>query len=94
MQMAMTSDEAQIQIFAHGSMLYAKRLKKKNWKNLEYHAVVEIRRLMAAKNCPVEHSWPNHIKNERSLSHPLMPNNPDPARGIYFILFFRKIALN
>ena len=83
----MTSDEAQIQIFADWSMSHAKRLKKNNRKNLEYHVVVEIRRLLAAKNCPVEHSWRNHIKNERSLSHPLMPNNPDPTRGIYFFFF-------
>ena len=87
----MTSDEAQIQIFADGSVSYAKRAKKNNKKNLEYHFVVERRRLLTAKNCPIEYSWPNHIKNERSLSHPLMPNNPDPTRGIYF---FRKIALN
>ena len=48
MQMVMTSDETQIQIFTDYFMSNAKRVTRGNWKNLEYHA--------AEKK-----SWPNHI---------------------------------
>ena len=67
----MTSDETQIQIFADWTMSHAKRVTKDNRKNPEYHVVLAVRRLLAAKNCPVENSWPNHVNNCMS-SHSLL----------------------
>ena len=45
MQMLMTSDETQIQIFADWPMSHAKHVKKDNKKNPEYHVIAAIRRL-------------------------------------------------
>ena len=49
MQMVMTSDETQIQIFANWPMSHAKRVTKDNRKNPEYHVVAAIRRLRTDK---------------------------------------------
>ena len=42
MQMVMTSDETQIQIFADWPMPHAKRVTKDNKKNPEYHVIAAI----------------------------------------------------
>ena len=42
MQMVMTSDETQIQIFANWPMSHAKHATRDNRKNLEYHVVAAI----------------------------------------------------
>ena len=62
MQMVMTSDETQIQIFTNWPMSHAKRLTKDNRENPEYHVVAAVRRLRRDKNCPAEKSW--HIGSE------------------------------
>ena len=49
MQMVMTSDETQIQIFADWPVSHAKRVTEDNRKNPEYHVVAAIRRLRADK---------------------------------------------
>ena len=51
MQMVMTSDKTQIQIFADWPMLHAKCVTKDNRKNPEYCVAVTIRRLRTDKNC-------------------------------------------
>ena len=43
MHMVVTSDETQIQTVADWSMSHAKRVKRDNRQNLEYHIVVAIR---------------------------------------------------
>ena len=65
MQMVMTSDETQIQIFANWPMSHAKRVTRDNRKNPEYRVVAAIRKLRTDKNCPAGKSWPNHVKNEQ-----------------------------
>ena len=44
MQMVMTSDETKTQIFAHCPMSHAKRVKRDNRKNPEYHVVALLNR--------------------------------------------------
>ena len=67
MQMVMTSDETQIQIFANWSMSHAERMTRDNRKNPEYRAVAAIRKLRTDTNCPAGKSWPNHVKNEQHI---------------------------
>ena len=62
MQMVMTSDETQIQIFAH-----AKRVTRDHRKNSEYRVVAAIKKLRTDTNCPAGKSWPNHVKNEQHI---------------------------
>ena len=70
MQMVMTPDETQIQIFANWSMSHAKHVRKDKRKNPEYHVVAAVRKLRTDKiqNCPAEKSWPNHVKNEQHIA--------------------------
>ena len=49
MQMVMTSDETQIQIFANWPMSHAKRLTRDNRKNPEYRVIAAIRKLRTDK---------------------------------------------
>ena len=67
MQMVMTSDETQIQIFANWPMSHAKRVTRDNGKNPEYRVVAAIRKLRTDTNCPTGKSWPNHVKNEQHI---------------------------
>ena len=67
MQMVMTSDETQIQIFANWPMSHAKRVTRDKRKNSEYRVAAAIRKLRTDTNCPAGESWPNHVKNERLL---------------------------
>ena len=67
MQMMITSDETQIQIFADWPMSHAKRVTEDNRKNPEYHVVAAIRRLRTDKNCPAEKSWPNHVEIDQHI---------------------------
>ena len=61
MQMVMTSDETQIQIFANWpAMSHAKRETKDNRKNPEYRVVAAIKKLRTDTNCPAGKSRPNH----------------------------------
>ena len=59
--MEMTSDETQIQIFAHWPMSHAKRVTRDNRKNPEYRVVAAIRKQQTDTNCPAGKSWPNHV---------------------------------
>ena len=52
MQMVMTSDETQIQIFANWPVSHAKRVARDNRKNPEYRVVAGIKKLRTDKNCP------------------------------------------
>ena len=63
----MTSDETRIQIFANRPMSHAKRVTRDNKKNLDYHVVAAIRKLLTDTNCPAGKSWPNHVKNEHHI---------------------------
>ena len=54
MQMVMTSDETQIQIFANWPMSHAKRVTMNNRKNPEYLVVAAIRKLRTAQIVPQE----------------------------------------
>ena len=56
MQMVMTSDETQIQIFANWPMSHAKRVTRDNRKNPEYHVIAAIRKQRTDKSCPSEKS--------------------------------------
>ena len=67
MQMVMTSDETQIQIFANWPMSHAKRVTRDNRKNPEYRVIAAIRKLRTEKNCPPGESWLNHVKNEQHI---------------------------
>ena len=67
MQMMMTADETQIQIFANWPMSHAKCMTMDKRKNPQYHVVVAIRKPWTEKNCPAEKSWPNHDKNEQHI---------------------------
>ena len=67
MQMVMTSDETQIQIFPNWPMSHAKHVRKGNRKNPEYYVFAVVRKLRTDKNCPAEESWPNHVKNEQHI---------------------------
>ena len=62
MQMVMTSDEIQIQIFAHWPMSHVKRVTRDNRKNPEYHVVAAIRKLRTDKNCPQENHRQTMLK--------------------------------
>ena len=59
MQMVMTSDETQIQIFANWPMSHAKLVTRDNTKKKEYRVVAAIRKQRTGKNCPAGKSWPN-----------------------------------
>ena len=48
-------------------MSHAKRVKKDNRRNPEYHVVAAIRKLGTDTNCPVVKSWPNHVENEEHI---------------------------
>ena len=52
MQMVMTSDETQIQIFANWPLLHAKRVTRDNRKNPEYRVVAVLRKLRTDTNRP------------------------------------------
>ena len=67
MQMVMTSDETQIQIFANWPMSHAKRLTRDKRKSIEYRVAAAIRKLRTDTNCPAGKSWPNHVKNEQHV---------------------------
>ena len=67
MQMVMTSDETQIQIFVNWPMSHAKRVTWDNRKSPEYRVVAAIRKLRTDTNCPAGKSWPNHVKNEQHI---------------------------
>ena len=67
MQMVMTSDETQIQIFANRPMSHAKRVTRDNRKNPEYRVIAAIRKLRTDTNCPAGESWQNHVKNEQHI---------------------------
>ena len=67
MQLVMTSDETQIQIFANWPMSHAKRVTRDTRKNPEYRVVAAIRQLRTDTNCPAGKSWPNHVKNEQHI---------------------------
>ena len=67
MQMVMTSDETQIQIFANWPMSHGKRVTMDNSKNPEYHVVATIRILRTDISCLAEKSWPHHVKNEQLI---------------------------
>ena len=67
MQMVMTSDKTQIQIFANWLMSHAKRVTRDNRKNPEYRVIAAIRKLRTDTNCPAGESWPNHVKNEQHI---------------------------
>ena len=67
MQMVMTSDETQIQIFANWPMSHAKRVTRDNRESLEYRAVTAKRKLRTDTKCPAGKSWPNHVKNEQHI---------------------------
>ena len=49
MQMVMTPDETQIQIFANWPMSHAKRVTRDNRKNPEYRVITAIRKLRTDK---------------------------------------------
>ena len=65
MQMVMTSDETQIQIFANWPRSHEKRVTRDNRKGPEYRVVAAIRKLRTVRNCPAGKSWPNHVINEQ-----------------------------
>ena len=67
MQMVITSDETQIQIFANWPRSHVKRLTSDNRKSLEYRVVAAIRKLRTDTNCPAGKWWPNHVKNEQHI---------------------------
>ena len=67
MQMVMTSDETQIQIFADWPMSHAKRVTRDNRKNPEYRVFAAIRKLRTDTNCPAGKSWQSHVKNEQHI---------------------------
>ena len=67
MQMVMTSDETQTQIFANWPISHAKRATRDNRKGPEYRVVAPIRKLRTDTNCPTGKSWPNHFKNEQDI---------------------------
>ena len=67
MQMVMTSDETQIQIFSNWPMSHAKRVTGDNRKSPEYRFVAAIRKLGTDTNCSAGKSWPNHVKNEQHI---------------------------
>ena len=67
MQIVVTSDETQIQIFANCPMSHAKPVTRGNRKNPEYHVVAAIRKQRTDRNCPAGKSWPNHVKNEQPI---------------------------
>ena len=52
MQMVMTSDETQIQIFANWPMSHAKRVTRDNRKSPEYRVVAAIRKLRTDTTVP------------------------------------------
>ena len=56
MQMVMTSDDTQIQIFANWPISQAKRVTRDNRKNPEYRVVAAIRKLRTDTNCPARKS--------------------------------------
>ena len=64
MQMVMTSDETQIQIFANWPMSHAKRVTRDNTcrKNPEYRVIAAIRKPRTDTNCPAGESWQNYVK--------------------------------
>ena len=67
--MVMTSDETQIQIFANWPMSHAKRVRRDNWKNPEYHVIAAIRKLRTDTNCPAGKPWPRSEALEPRLAH-------------------------
>ena len=62
MQMVMTTDESQIQIFANWPMSNTKRVTRDNRKTPDYRVVAAIRKLRKDTNCPAGKSWPNRVK--------------------------------
>ena len=71
MQMATTSDETQIQIFANWPMSHSKRVARDNRKNPEYHVVAAIRKPRADTNCPAgnnEHQFVPYLMKRNSYS--------------------------
>ena len=75
LQMVMTSDETQIQIFSDWPMSHAKRVTKENRKNPEYDVVVAIRRLLTDKTVPQKNHGQTMLKmsNISDLQKDLRP---------------------
>ena len=61
MQMVMTSDETQIQIFAHWPMSHVKHETRDNRKNPEYHVASAIRELRTDTNFPPDPTYTGSI---------------------------------
>ena len=66
MQMVMTSDETQIQIFANWPMSHAKRVTRDNRTNPEYRVIAAIRKLRTDK-LSRRRIMANHVKNEQHI---------------------------
>ena len=79
MQMAMTSDETQIQIFAYWPMSHAKRVTRDNRKNPEYRVVAAIRKLRTDKTVPQENHGQTMLKMSSisDLKRPTVPQNTE-----------------
>ena len=76
MQMVMTSDETQIQIFANWPMSHAKRVTRDNRKNPEYHVVAAISKETADRQTVLQENHGQTMLKMSSISDLKRPTAP------------------